>query len=184
MEKKPHFRRDLVRMYPQRKQWVLRDEERQRFHLHLISTQCRRESLKILDVGGHVGPFGPWAAMHGHQVTVLDDFGDDKNARTQNAVLNPEYTTIISDVHSVLGVQTIKHDLGDGKLPLGGKQFDVLTCFQVIEHLHGGVRSLMHEFTRVLKPGGLVVISGPNAVNLRKRITVACGVNNFSRFSD
>jgi hypothetical protein len=36
----------------------------------------------------------------------------------------------------------------------------------------------------VLKPGGALLISGPNAVNLRKRITVPLGRSNWSHFED
>lgn len=47
-------------------------------------------------------------------------------------------------------------------LPFGNNSFDVVTCFQLIEHLveHD---SFMSEVKRVLKPGGIVVFTTPNA---------------------
>lgn len=53
--------------------------------------------------------------------------------------------------------------LGDGlKLPFADESFDVVTSFETLEHLHE--RSLfLSELKRVLKIGGLLLLSTPNA---------------------
>jgi ubiquinone/menaquinone biosynthesis C-methylase UbiE len=46
-------------------------------------------------------------------------------------------------------------------LPLAAASFDVVVCFEAIEHVeHGDV--VLDEFKRVLRPGGVVLLSSPN----------------------
>jgi len=49
---------------------------------------------------------------------------------------------------------------------------------QVIEHLHNPFR-VMSEISRVLKPGGLVMIGTPNVANLKNRILLLFGKSNY-----
>ena len=46
-------------------------------------------------------------------------------------------------------------------LPLTDHQFDLITCFEVIEHLENW-RGLLAEAQRLLRPGGSFVVSTPN----------------------
>ena len=46
-------------------------------------------------------------------------------------------------------------------LPYAGEQFDLITAFEVIEHLSEW-RQFLHELHRVLAPGGLLLVSTPN----------------------
>lgn len=46
-------------------------------------------------------------------------------------------------------------------LPFANDSFDVVVCFEAIEHVEGWARAL-DEFARVLRPGGQLVISTPN----------------------
>lgn len=53
--------------------------------------------------------------------------------------------------------------LADGtQLPFDDESFDVVTSFETLEHLHQRCLFLS-ELKRVLKPGGLLVLSTPNA---------------------
>lgn len=53
--------------------------------------------------------------------------------------------------------------LGNGLgLPFADAQFDVITSFETLEHLHER-SSFLAELWRVLKPGGALVLSTPNA---------------------
>jgi SAM-dependent methyltransferase len=64
------------------------------------------------------------------------------------------------------------------------ESLDVVTSFDSIEHWHHSPRSAFREAYRVLRPGGIILIGAPNAVNLRKRITVLLGRSNWSSFED
>jgi len=53
--------------------------------------------------------------------------------------------------------------LGDGtKLPFSDESFEVITSFETLEHLHER-GAFLTELKRVLKTGGLLVLSTPNA---------------------
>ncbi|MCR2745786.1 class I SAM-dependent methyltransferase [Limnobacter parvus] len=60
-------------------------------------------------------------------------------------------------------------NLNEDSLPYGDNLFDLVTCTEVVEHLENYHR-LIKEIARVLKPGGLVVISTPNILNLQSRL--------------
>lgn len=60
-------------------------------------------------------------------------------------------------------------DLNQEPLPYPNESFDLVTCTEVIEHLEDH-RSAVREMERVLRPGGVLVVSTPNILNLRSRL--------------
>jgi len=60
-------------------------------------------------------------------------------------------------------------DLNTEPLPYEDASFDLVTCTEVIEHLEH-FRSALREMARVLRPGGFLVITTPNVLNLRSRL--------------
>lgn len=54
-------------------------------------------------------------------------------------------------------------------LPFTDNSFDLVTCTEVIEHLEH-YRQTLREIHRVLRPGGTLVITTPNILNLKSRI--------------
>ena len=55
------------------------------------------------------------------------------------------------------------------KLPFPDQHFDIVTCCEGIEHVFSPF-NLFSELNRVLKPGGILVITTPNTQNLYSRI--------------
>lgn len=55
-----------------------------------------------------------------------------------------------------------------GKLPIDDASVDAITCCEGFEHLENPWNAL-REFRRVAKPGGLLLLSLPNTVDLRQR---------------
>ena len=60
-------------------------------------------------------------------------------------------------------------------LPFEDNFFDAVTCCQVFEHFTHSHLHAIREIHRTLKPGGLVEIDVPNAVDLRNRLRVLRG---------
>lgn len=54
-------------------------------------------------------------------------------------------------------------------LPYANDSFDIITCSEVVEHLEN-YRRVLREIYRVLKPGGLVIVTTPNVLNMRSRL--------------
>jgi len=60
-------------------------------------------------------------------------------------------------------------NLNHEKLPYADATFDVVTATEVIEHLED-FRQVVREIHRVLKPGGVCILSTPNILNLNSRL--------------
>ncbi len=83
------------------------------------------------------------------------------------------------------GVLARVHDISSGSLPYADEMFDVISCFEVLEHLFDP-KFAVHEMYRVLRPGGRLVVSVPNAGYFRERLVtlawgdVPVGVTDYS----
>ena len=162
----------LAELYPDElRDEQLADVERHAFHLETIY----RHGGSLADLGGGIGLFSVGAASVGMQTWLVDDFGDPVNA------VHP-----LDEIglHRELGVQIVETDVRRWGEGFADASLDVVTCFDSLEHWHHSPRPVFAEAFRVLKPGGVLFLAGPNAVNLRKRIAVPLGRSNWSRFED
>lgn len=64
-------------------------------------------------------------------------------------------------------------DLNKQPLPYESNSFDLVTFVEVIEHIEC-CRRIIRESYRVLKPGGLLVVTTPNILNLKSRVRYLC----------
>lgn len=114
--------------------------------LHLIQARCPSPK-SILDVGSGKGEFLRY--------------------------IKPQFSAQLNGVDLMYGegshaewlVQDLNHIL-----KFGDKQFDVVTCLEVVEHIENP-RQLIREIFRVLNPGGLLVLSTPNNHSWRSIIS-------------
>lgn len=68
----------------------------------------------------------------------------------------------IADARALAGSRPVEYRVGDlHELPFDARAFDVVVCFEAIEHMHD-VEGALDEFQRVLTADGLLLISSPN----------------------
>jgi len=67
--------------------------------------------------------------------------------------------------------QPLKVDQGDlnGKIPYGDNEFDYVCFLEAIEHTENPYNAV-RELARVLKPGGTLIMSTPNYLNIERRL--------------
>lgn len=70
---------------------------------------------------------------------------------------------------AVPGIPLAKVNIDQAPLPYPEASFDVVTCSEVVEHVENP-RRLMREAWRVLKPGGVLVMTTPNVLNALSRV--------------
>jgi len=124
---------------------------------------------EILDIG--CGPCDKTAVLSrmGYRCTGIDDFGDPWHREGQNLAR-------IGRFARSAGVDLLE---GDGHaMPFADESFDAVLACDVIEHLHASPRALLERALGLLREGGWLIVSVPNAVNLRKRLDVIRGRTN------
>jgi 2-polyprenyl-3-methyl-5-hydroxy-6-metoxy-1,4-benzoquinol methylase len=65
-------------------------------------------------------------------------------------------------------VSVVRGDL-NGELPFDSRSFDYVTCLEGLEHIENPQQAI-REFARVLRPGGTVIVSIPNILNIEERL--------------
>lgn len=136
---------------------------------------------KHLEPGNSILDFGAGAcdktallAARGYRCSACDDLQDDWHLRDNNR----------EKIIAYARMQGIDLRLTDGGvIPFPAASFDMVMANDVIEHLHESPRSLVGTLIELIKPNGYLLISVPNAVNIRKRLNVARGKTNLPDFA-
>jgi SAM-dependent methyltransferase len=127
----------------------------------------------MADLGSGLSPLALGLQQRGMQTSMVDlfDYPVDLNNFSEPAR--------VMELLQELGVRVIKTDLLTAdRLPFEDASLDRVSCIALLEHFHHSPRRFFAEVRRVLKAGGRVVIGCPNAVNLRKRVSVLLGRSN------
>jgi len=61
------------------------------------------------------------------------------------------------------------------KFPYPTNHFDTVVCGQILEHLRHDPIAMMSEIYRILKPGGFLVLTTPNAISMNALTAILCG---------
>lgn len=112
------------------------------------------EGKEWLDLGCHNGAFARLLCTYGLHVTGIDVF--DPKLKTEKSW---EY---------------LQFDLNARKFPLDSFSFEVVSGLEIIEHIID-TDQFLNEVFRVLRPGGLFIISTPNICMLRNRFRIFIG---------
>jgi len=132
---------------------------------HFHGKQC-------LDIG--CGPMDKTAMLQrlGFSCCAVDDLGDPWHQRGDN-------NRLIKEFAATIGIDFYQQPVDDHTIPFKKGRFDVVCALGVIEHLHESPRNLLNTMGGYLRSGGLLVLLMPNAVNLRKRLSVLAGRTNY-----
>ncbi|MBD3244691.1 MAG: methyltransferase domain-containing protein [Candidatus Moranbacteria bacterium] len=114
-----------------------------------------QKSLKILDVGLGNAQIALQLKRLGHDVQGVDI--SSKCVRTAEKK----------------GIRTKRFNIEKG-LPFESKNFDLVICTDVIEHIRN-MKALLKAIRRVLKEDGQLILGIPNHFDLRNRINIFLG---------
>jgi 2-polyprenyl-6-hydroxyphenyl methylase/3-demethylubiquinone-9 3-methyltransferase len=127
---------------------------------HWQGDECRRNPLEgksALDVGCGAGLLAEPLARLGAQVTGLDASAE-----------------LIAVAREHAGAQGLDIDYRAGELAKLEGQFDLITCMEVIEHV-ADPADFVKGLARRLAPGGLLILSTPNATSWSKLMMITIG---------
>lgn len=128
---------------------------------------------RILDVG--CGPCDKTAILSllGYRCAGYDDLQDEwHREQTNRARIDAFVGRFGIDLRQANG----------GAVPFAPESFDMVMLHDVLEHLHNSPRELMNDVLELVRPEGLLFVTVPNAVNIRKRLDVLRGRSNLPRF--
>jgi 2-polyprenyl-3-methyl-5-hydroxy-6-metoxy-1,4-benzoquinol methylase len=72
------------------------------------------------------------------------------------------------EIFRVKNIEVKRGDLS-GTLPYGDAEFQYITCLEGLEHIENPHQAI-REFARLLSPGGHLIISVPNILNIEERV--------------
>jgi SAM-dependent methyltransferase len=75
---------------------------------------------------------------------------------------------LYTEIFRLSDVEIRRGDLSKG-LPYADAEFDYITCVEGIEHIENPQQAV-REFARLLRPGGHLIVSTPNILNIEERL--------------
>ena len=141
------------------------------FYRHTLSALAAHAppGARGLDVGASPGHFLVAASLMGYQMEGLDLYPDAPFLHEAGGLL-----------HQTFNVPVHACDILEQPFPLPDNTFDFVTFTEVLEHLPTWPLRPLLEMARVLKPGGLLVLSTPNVAKLQNRMRLMAGRNIYT----
>lgn len=144
------------------------------FRFQKLLDVCRHHvpsrAARVLDVG-RSGLTAVLVSYYASVATIGLELNEDDGGHRE--------TEAIDDVpHIVFDLNRSANVEGWPDLP---EAFDLIVYSEVIEHIHVAPELSLLLLSWLLKPGGKIVVSTPNAATLRNRLGLLRGVNPFER---
>ena len=126
-----------------------------RRYVALLEALAAPTGSSVLEIGCNPGQFTELLVRAGYQVSGLDLHPQDRQGLWER-----------------LGIEVRRCNLESDDLPYPADSFEAAVFSEVMEHLPGSPLPALEEIHRVLRPGGVLVLSTPNARSLRERLLV------------
>ncbi len=89
------------------------------------------------------------------------------SARLREAGFEVKACDLYPELFCAGGIEVKQADLS-ARLPYAREEFSYVVCIEGLEHIENPHQAI-REFARVLKPGGFLIISTPNILNIEER---------------
>lgn len=122
-------------------------------YVALLQALAAPPGSRVLEIGCNPGQFTEILVQAGYGVWGVDLHPEDRPA-----------------LWARLGVEVRRTNLEEEALPFAESAFDAVVFSEVLEHLPHSPLPALEEIRRVLAPGGMLVLSTPNARSIRERL--------------
>ena len=152
------------------------EEERYQYIRDVLARECP-PPRRLLELGAAPGALTLSLSRQGYDVTAvdlgeaLDGWGDQAEGAMTSAFTER-------------GIQLLARDLESVPYPFDDETFDVVLLTEVIEHLRDYPARVVGEARRLLKPGGLLLITTPNAAAIQRRVDLLFGRTVYTPLRD
>lgn len=158
-----------------REKYFNQQQYRYKLVLNRFSKYTKSNNAKVLDVGAAPGHLSLCLANLGHDVhgIVFDLEEDWENTSAKNlqfATKNKNLTLARCDIQTE-------------KFPYPDNTFDMVIFTEVLEHIWLFPAHTVSEIYRVLKPGGQVIVTTPNAPTLKNRLLWLLGKTSYTNLA-
>ncbi len=130
---------------------------------------------KLVDLGAAPGDQSLAFAAIGYGVTAVDLGAAEWSERPSGGM-----ETRLAEG----GVVFARYDLDTTPYPMADASFDVAVLTEVLEHLREYPLQSLQEVARILRPGGTLVLTTPNAAYVRNRLRLALGRSVYTPLDD
>jgi glycosyltransferase involved in cell wall biosynthesis/SAM-dependent methyltransferase len=155
------------------KTYVTADFKRFVYTLALVP---ERSGLKVLELGAN--PYFTTALLHKFrriELHLANFFNHPEQHGRQRVTIHKTGETLDFDYQ--------QFNIEEDRFPYEDDQFDVVLFCEIIEHLLSDPVHALSEIRRVLKPGGLLVLTTPNVARLDNVRKLIAGENVYDPYS-
>jgi len=159
-------------------QRLYRDEAEDRYaFVRQLVSELLPARAEIVELGAAPGDQSIGLARMGYRVTAVDlgAASDAWGTQPEGAM-----ATGLADA----GVGLLIWDLEQTPYPLDDESFDAVLLTEVLEHLREYPSRSLEEARRILRPGGVLLITTPNAAYVRNRVRLLLGRSVYTPMAD
>ena len=154
--------------------------EQSYFETHVRRYVATLQQLRRGDGSTHLLELG--AAFH-HltpALLTLSGYGHVRCSDIWQGAPQEKRTIVSTDGHESFQVTVDNFDFQRQPWPYRDDEFDAVLCCEILEHLHTDPMGLIAEINRILKPGGVLLLTTPNLASAHAVQETMCGGSPYA----